>query len=352
MLKYPPPSEPPENPPEITNPKPDDSKGEEGNGETEEGGDDNKGDSGETDNNGDNNGDDKGGGGSGGSGETEEGGGGSGESGEENIENLIYYQDENGETQYNIEKMIEVIFTQYNTKMVGQDTMAKKIVHVNEITDENTKILVSRFNTETEVTQLDLLLFATDDDGIYRLIKVEQKIDLDAVGGNTIEDLNNYFAPLDFTIIRPIYKTFIRFDSTFVPGEDEVADSIVDIIKDYTDSNGQKVTNPDFEYVLGFRTEEYRDVSGDGIYPDGHIESMGKRMRVITYYLINKNGNLYLTEYNTYAGLEENITKDTWQNNLKKHVYYMNEFVEETEIFSNYTMEYSRENLPLDKATN
>lgn len=381
----PPPSEPPENPPEITNPKPDDSKGEEDNGETDNKGDGNKGDSGETDDNGDDNkGDDKDGGGSGGSGETEEGGGsggddsgngdGNGESGEENIENLIYYQDENGETQYNVEKMIEVTFAQYNTRQLNKRPYSYSIVGIDEINNENTKVLVSRFNIETEVTQLDLLLFVTDDEGVYRLVKVEQKIDLGAVGGNTITDLENYYNGLNILQFAPTHKNVIDyatpFDSTFVPGEDEVADSIVDIIK--ADSiidtiyEGDKenppiyerVSNPDFEYVLGFRTKEKQANEGYVVCPDGSIQAVGLRWEVISWYLINKDGNLYLIKYSTYINIEQNFTKygndigKTFLGNLKNKEYYINRVESETELFSNYTMEYSRENLPLDKATN
>ena len=351
------PSEPSPTPPGIVNPKPEDDK-EEDNNNTGNEGDENpdekedldKGNEGEEGEKGEE-------GNEGDTGDNEEGDAGDDEV---DVSTLLYYTDDQGETHYNVEKMIESCFAQYNTRMMNNKPFAYTIARVYEMSDKNITILASRFNTEAEGgSQLELLVIAdTDDNSKHELIKIEQKIDLDAVGGDKITDLDTYFSSVNNKKVMPNFKILIRtFDSTFVPGEDEVADYIVDIIKvdtiiDSTRENEanpdfESEANPDFEYVLGFRTAGKQGVSGYVRWPDGHFESAGARVSISTYFLVNKNENLYLLHYMTYSAYESNITKHYWKECLKLKVYYFNDGRAsnyEQEVFTNYTLEYQREN--------
>ncbi len=289
-------------------------------------------------------------------GEGEETNPGEGEEEEEvDVSTLLYYTDDQNITHYNVKGMINSTFAQYNARSLGENKYSYLFARVDEFKEENTTILVSRFNPEADVPQLDLLLTVNDDEGNNRLVQIAQKIDLTAISEGkdkvTLTDLDTYFSGLNNKKFMPDYETLFTYDLMFLPGDDEVADSIVDIIKEdsIVDNNvGNRVSNPDFDYVLGFITNAVTDVSGPGVGADGHSieQTIGARMRIKTYYLINKDGNLCLSEYTTYAGYESNMTGDTWQNNLKNHKYYMNYLREEKELITDYEMEYQRESTP------
>lgn len=295
-------------------------------------------------------------------GEGEETNPGEGEEEEEvDVSTLLYYTDDQNITHYNVKGMINSTFARYND---DSGKMAKTLTGVTEINNDNTTVLTSRFKADGANSQLDMLLIVKDnetnaDKVINRLVNISQKIDLTAFseeeGKNKLTDLDEYFSSRTSKKLLPSmqspYGWLLEFDSTFLPGEDDVADSIVDIIKEDSIVNNDvenRVSNPDFDYVLGFITNAVTDVSGPGVGADGHSieQTIGARMRIKTYYLINKDGNLCLSEYTTYAGYESNMTGDTWQNNLKNHKYYMNYLREEKELITDYEMEYQRESTP------
>lgn len=286
-------------------------------------------------------------------GEGEETNPGEGEEEEEvDVSTLLYYTDDQDITHYNVKGMIESTFAQYNARSLGRNKYSYLFARVDEFKEENTTILVSRFNPEADVPQLDLLLTVNDDEGNNRLVQIAQKIDLTAISEGkdkvTLTDLDTYFSGLSNNKFMPDYETLFTYDSMFLPGDDEVADAVVNLIEDYYDiKTNSRVTNPDFQYVLGFKTiEDRKPGDRDGVTSGENVGLIGGADTIKTYYLVNKDGNLVLLDYTTRIGYEENYTGDTWLNNLKNKKYYANFFEKETVLLADYEMEYQRESVP------
>lgn len=295
-------------------------------------------------------------------GEGEETTPGEGEEEEEvDVSTLLYYTDDQDITHYNVKGMIESTFAQYNARTMNKKPYSYTLADVNELNDENTTILASRFNAEAEEgSQLELVLIVNDDEGNNKLIKVEQKIDIDAISEDkekvTLTDLDEYYNGLNIVKFAPRRDYLIRsFDTTFLPGEDGVADAVVDIIKKDSiidAATNKRVANPDFKYVLGFKKNEEMANEGPVVCPDNTLQAVGIRWKVDTWYLVNKDGNLSLVQYQTLANVEKNFQQydndigKTFLGNLQNKEYYINYLEKETVLLNDYEMEYQRESTP------